>query len=502
MSILVILAAVLVGVGKLLMPYSDRYQHRLEAWLSDEFGRPVVLESFEGEWSAFGPRLTLQGMSLLPPEGGDPGESGEIAIESAALDIKPLNALIPGRPLYNFRIIGADLQLLLKADGRMELSGFGVSGRGMGGSSSGLKELAKVGEVILQDSSLEYVDEKHDIHLRFSSIAGRLLMDGDEFSTEIQASLYDARSELVYGEVEATLLFVLDKEQKLARVAWQASARELMLAALQGKLPANPFLPLTGWLNTELWGGWSEREGLRIQGVSDLKDARLVSNHQDLAIDRVNMRFNWHFREKGRWRLDIADFLFEDDKESWTAPNISLARNIPQDMGLWISADRLPLGFSLDVTRDIMSIYETQWPASLPRAISGQVDNLELILNKSWQIEFARGSVSELSISESGRWPGLQGLDAVIALQHGSGSIALTGSEVLLDWPRMFRERLHFTMPACHLDLAWGEQWQAGFDDCSLENEDFAITGRGVIASNEDRCVEPWNDQGFGLLLA
>jgi uncharacterized protein YhdP len=56
-SILVILAAVVVGVGKLLMPYSERYQPRLEAWLSEEFGRPVVVESFEGRWTAFGPRL-------------------------------------------------------------------------------------------------------------------------------------------------------------------------------------------------------------------------------------------------------------------------------------------------------------------------------------------------------------------------------------------------------------------------------------------------------------
>ncbi|MEE8496679.1 MAG: YhdP family protein [Xanthomonadales bacterium] len=486
-SILIILAAVLVGVGKLLMPYSDRYQPRLEAWLSEEFGRPVVLESFAGEWNAFGPRLTLQGMRLLPSTGSDPGESGVIVIESAALDIKPLNALIPGRPLYNFRVIGADLQLLHKTDGRLELSGFGVSGRGSGGSSTGLQELAKVGEVILQDSSLEYVDEKHDIHLRFSSINGRLNMDGDEFSIEIQASLYDARSELVYGEVEATLLFALDKDQKLAKATWQTSARELMLAALQAKLPANPFLPLTGWLNAELWGDWSQSEGLRIQGVTDLKDARLVSKHQDLAIDHLNMRFNWHYREKGRWRLDIADFLFEGNKESWTAPNISLARNIPQDVGLWISADQLPLGFSLGVTRDIMSIYATQWPALLPEDITGWVDDLELILNKSWQIELVRGSVSEVGASASDRWPGLQGLDVVIALQHGSGSIVLTGSDVLLDWPRMFRERLQFTIPTCHVDFRWGGQWQARLDDCSLENEDFAMTGRGVIGSNEGK---------------
>jgi len=45
-SILVVLAAVTMGVGKLLMPYSDRYQPRLEAWLSEEFGQPVVLDFY------------------------------------------------------------------------------------------------------------------------------------------------------------------------------------------------------------------------------------------------------------------------------------------------------------------------------------------------------------------------------------------------------------------------------------------------------------------------
>jgi len=197
MSIVIILAAVTVGVGKLLMPYSDRYQPRLEAWLSEEFGRPVKLESFDGDWKAFGPRLSLQGMTLLPRVGAEPGESGEVAIESAALDIKPLNALIPGRPLYNFRVIGADFQLLRTADGRFELSGFGVSDMGPDGNSSALGELAKVGEVILQDSSLEYSDDIHGIHIEFVSIQGRLHIYGDELSTEVQASLYDTRSDLV-----------------------------------------------------------------------------------------------------------------------------------------------------------------------------------------------------------------------------------------------------------------------------------------------------------------
>ena len=124
-SIVVIVAAVLVGIGKLLMPYSDRYQPRLEAWLSEEFGRPVVLDSFDGEWLTFGPRLTLRGMRLLSPGEDATALEGsaevDVVIDSAALDIRPLNLLLPGQPLYNFRVIGADFRVQRTEEGELRV---------------------------------------------------------------------------------------------------------------------------------------------------------------------------------------------------------------------------------------------------------------------------------------------------------------------------------------------------------------------------------------------
>lgn len=484
LSIVIILAAVTVGIGKLLMPYSDRYQPQLEAWLSEEFGRPVELDGFAGDWKAFGPRLTLNGMTLLPKADATPLDEGVVALESAALDIKPLNLLIPGRPLYNFRVIGADFQLMRKADGQFELSGFGVSGRGAE-RSSGLRELARVGEVILQDSSLGYTDEIHGISVEMDSINGRLHMDGDELSTEVQARLYDSRGELVYGEVEATLKLKWGKDQKLVVAEWQASARELMLAAFQGKLPANPFLPLAGWLNAELWGGWSRQDGHRISGATDLQDARLVNEYQDLLLEHVNMRFIWNHRGRGRWRVDIADLLFDDGVESWLAPNIAMARNLEENLGLWISADRLPLGVPLNLARDVMSVYGTPWPRFLPQHADGRVDDLELMLNSSWRLTLARGSVRNASVFDWDRWPDVQGLDGEISLQADSGIISLSAPGLKLNWARMFRDQLVFNMPACELELRWGKPWQLGISNCSLENKDVAVHGELFITGNE-----------------
>ena len=490
-SILVILAAVLMGIGKLLTPYSDRYQPQLEAWLSQEFGQPVVLDSFAGEWTAFGPRLSLRGMKLLPGAADAAGEprplEADVAIESAALEIRPLNLLLPGFPLYHFRVVGADFELLRNAEGQLRLSGFGVSRREGQREGSALRELARVGEVVLEDSSLVYRDELYGIRLDLRDIRGRLNLKGNDLASEIRASLFDERSALVTGEVEATILLSLGADQQVTGARWQGTARELMLAAFQGRLPPNPFLPLTGWFNAELWGDWTPAEGHQVRGATDLTDARLVNEYQDLWLERVNTRFRWHFRDPRHWELHLADFLYDDGDQAWTAPAVSLARDTADGLGLWISADWLPLGVPLRLTRDVMSLYGTPWPTFLPGAAAGSVSGFDLVLDTAWRIELAQGEVQEGGVMEWGRWPNLQGLNGRVELGRNTGRLWLDGDNVGIDWPRMFRSPVSVAVSACRLDFEWGQRWQVGVSQCALENADLAAHGEAVISGNEGR---------------
>ena len=243
LTILTVLAAVLVGIGKLLMPYSDYYQPKLEEWLTKVFNQPVRLESFDGEWKAFGPRISLQGVTFKAN-----GTRPEIAIQHAALDIKPLNALIPGRPLYSFRIIGADLSLERTEDGRYVLSGLGVSNRNSGRNSNPqLRNVALNGEVRLEDSSLSFDDTEREIHLILTNVNGRLKMDGQRLAAEIQARASDRDRRRVIGDLEATVQVELDAEQHLAAARWHVKTGEMMLAELVRQLPHHPLLPVSGW---------------------------------------------------------------------------------------------------------------------------------------------------------------------------------------------------------------------------------------------------------------
>lgn len=498
-SIIVILAAVIVGAGKLMMPYSERYQPELEAWLSQEFGQPVEIESFGGDWGAFGPSLQLRGMRLLPVNtAGQEETQADAVIESAALDIKPWNALIPGFPLYNFRVIGAHLELVRNRQGEYHLSGFGVSNRG-GAESTALGDLARVGEVVLQDSELLYIDERFDLRLGITNLNGRLMLEGNEFSAEANARLFDSRSELHFGDIEGTLLLSLDESQKMQEASWQGSIRKVMLAAFQGKVPSTPFLPLTGLVDSDLWGEWSREQGHRVSGMTVLTDALLSNEYQDFHLEQLDYKFQWRFKALKDWNLHLADFHFDDGVNEWTTPRLSMARNTSRNLGLWISADKLPLGVPLNLTRDVMSVYETRWPEALPGKMDGQVSELDLVLNADWGLRMVRGEIRNASVSEWSRGPGLAGLNGRVSLDEGSGAIDLDSVNLTVDWPEMFRDPLELTLPTCHIDLNLGARWQAALEHCGILNDDIEIEGEMVISSNTGK---PAVDANFAVLRA
>ena len=485
LTLLTVLAAVIVGIGKLLMPYSAHYQPELEAWLTKAFNQPVKVESFSGEWKAFGPRIRLQGVTLMPE-----GMQSEIAINRAALDIKPLNALIPGRPLYSFRIIGADLSLERTSDGRYVLSGLGVSNTRPGkNSKSGLRDVALNGEVRLQDISLSFDDPEREIHLVLSNVNGRLKMDGRRLAAEIQARLTDRDKRRVVGDLDAIVNVTLDSEQHLAEARWHVKTGELMLAELVRQLPAHPLVPVSGRLNAEVWGQWQLGSPQQMAGVLDLRDAQLSSQTGPLIIDHLNSRFNFQFTQRKNWRMDLSGLTVGYAGEEWQSERFSLARNLPQNLGLWISADYLELEYPLQLTQRIIATYNTSWPPAIPKRAQGAVSDFDLILDAKWQVKKINGQLENGHFWGWDKGPDIEGIHAQIAVGDGVGNIGFNGQSVKLDWLSVFRRPVIVAMTDCRLEVLWTAKtnWQFDLNYCRAENDDISVVGRVRMESGEGK---------------
>jgi len=485
LTLLTLLAAVVVGIGKLLMPYSAQYQPELEAWLSKAFNQPVKVESFTGEWKAFGPRISLQGVTLMPD-----GMQSEIAINQAALDIKPLNALIPGRPLYSFRIIGADLALERRSDGRYVLSGLGVSNSTSGRNSNpGLRDVALNGEVRLQDISLSFDDPERQIHIVLSNVNGRLKMDGKRMAAEIQARVTDKDRRRVVGDLDAIVQIKLDKDQQIEEASWHVKTGELLLAELVRQLPHHPLIPVSGRLNAELWGEWQKDQPQQMQGVLDLREAQLSSQMGPLLIDHLNSRFNFEFSHPKNWRMDLSDLTVEYAGTEWQSPRFSLARNLPENLGLWVSADYVELDYPLQLTQRILATYNTVWPDALPLRAQGRVSDFDLVLGAKWQLLKASGKLEDGRFWGWNKGPDIEGINALVDLGAGDGTISFGGPAVKLDWLSIFRRPILLAINDCHLEVLWKQKssWQIDLNYCQFENDDLSASARLRMASSEGK---------------
>ncbi|HVH34171.1 MAG TPA: YhdP family protein [Tahibacter sp.] len=149
LACLIILAAVLVGLARLLLPQVGLHKARVERFLSEQLQRPVSIDQVQGFWGDGGPLLRLDGVHVaasdvrLPP----------LVIPQAEIGLDLGAWLGRNRHWSEFRIRGLDLRLERGADGRWQ-----VSGLAGGDAEAGDNPLLSLGGVVLRDARVHVVD--------------------------------------------------------------------------------------------------------------------------------------------------------------------------------------------------------------------------------------------------------------------------------------------------------------------------------------------------------
>lgn len=147
---LLIAAAALVVIVRLLLPEISAQRTQIENWISTTVGRPASVDTIEASWYGWSPRISVNGITFRDSA----GSRELVRFDRAAIDIAPLASLLAGalRP-RSLVVGGVELTLLRDREGRFSVAGMPPP------KSPILKWLLQQDNFAVTDADLTIIDE-------------------------------------------------------------------------------------------------------------------------------------------------------------------------------------------------------------------------------------------------------------------------------------------------------------------------------------------------------
>ncbi|NOY62286.1 MAG: hypothetical protein GXP10_03865, partial [Gammaproteobacteria bacterium] len=482
---MLVLIAIVISVGRLMLPEVGQYRADIEQLLGDVLERPIRIGAVDAQWTGLKPRLRLQRVSVLD------SSSGQTLLHftevRASLDL--LSSLLQLRPvLGDMTAVVDNLTIERRASGEITFAGFS------GSAPDSELERAKITRQALQWLlSMERIDvdlsrliwrdrQLNNKPLVFDSL--RLQLRNGDQRHQLNAAI------LLPSHIGEGLTIAFDMKGDIEE-AWSATLY------VEGK-----GIQLTQWmrdqgLNTvRLHGGhadlrsWSEWQNGTLQSVtgelsaSHVKLLRSAARQTKVAapldIHALFGQFIWQ-RETQGWRLDVDRFVLNLGGRTWPASRLAIAyHEAEQTRTFTAQSDFLRL-------EDIDALISAC--SALPDELQEALQNLQPRgdLRQSYaQVSTPEGQPSSYLIATRGEdlairpWrsvPGISGVDGLVTLNETRGAIDLHTTGLRYDSRGIFREPL--MMDHVNGRLTW-QRSSDGLhivgDALRLNNSDIEVT--------------------------
>lgn len=402
-AVLIIATAVVVGVGRLLIPYADEMRPWLEAELSKRLDQPVSITRIEARWPRLTPQITMKGLVAGPPD------RPLVEVDRARLELHLPDLLRADHNPLRLVVLGLDLVLVEDAAGRWGLrleQGGQLSRNGAGGEML-------AGDLLVRD-----------VRVRVSPQTGPrldLVISEGEFRRRGEHSGLVARAHLAAApDAELSLALVgRQLDGHLQSLTGRVDLRHLGLQApgLESLLPDFLRVP-PDRVDAHLEFDWDADGG----GAADL-DLALAGDDgfqadATVRLERRDRRIDVRLTSLNHAGRNVArDIVIAQRDERWAAsiPQLALS-DVHALLGRWLGGWQ-------------------HWP----EALSGRVENLALLYQHPASLHRLSGSVAGLLVDLPGDRLRLAGLDLELGVAGDRAELSLSGSPVI-DWPAKMRQ--------------------------------------------------------------
>jgi uncharacterized protein (TIGR02099 family) len=478
---LVILAAIGIGAFRIVVAELPSYQGQVRDWARDVLGLSVSFSRLDARWGLRGPEISFYDASVARPD-----EETEPMISAAevTLGLSPM-ALILERRLAVDRLVldGTQLTLERGVDGELRLQGAPAAGEA--NADLRIEDLPSV-EVIVSDSTINYVDRARDLAWTFSGV--RIRLERSEERVLLQAR--GTPPEALGGQIDISVERALEIGNDGAEARWLVVAElgDLDLATLAAAFPDTSGVPTEGSGDLSLWletTGSLVRQATAQVEIQNLRldgDDAAMPTYDDLAVTA-----EW-VREDTGWQLTLTDLALSRDSRRWPEL-VNLALKVTAANGELSAIDLQSNFLRLEDLGPLIAALPNDaavamWQSYRP---SGDVADLSLRLARTGDgLDYAVAADFErVGVAAHADLPGIIGVSGTLRADSRSGRLVLATRDAELDWPSMVRERLEIG------ELSGIMVWRQGRNGTRFVSDNLILNNRDVRTRSSLEVILP-----------
>ncbi len=411
-SALTIVVAILISVVRLMLPHIDQQRASIEVWLSDITNRPVSIGEVSASWRGWAPAIDATDLILLAAD-----HKGELArFDYAKIEISPFVSLWRQHLVPRSLLVGG-MQIALERDinGQISIAGLPPSRWPVA------EWLLEQRNFTLRDADITFTDALRDaVPRRFSDVTVSISHSSKQQLIAGSLRRHDKRDE--------NYVFELRAKGNVLSSQWDG---DLFIHIRNAEV--GPSLALAGWqnnridagqVNAKIWTRWEAAKLLRAAvdiDVLGLKRAGLAPS----SINAINAS-GIAIRHRDGWSFDFDHLRIQasDAPASESTASIRWRKVNEQPSLVAFRAEKLDLADAISLARG--SIDESLFVDLADLDPHANIDEMVgAIVHERGRISryFLEASVDDLSLRESQRTPGIDGLDFKIRTNSNGGIV-------------------------------------------------------------------------------
>lgn len=495
LAVVVILAAVLVGLARLALVQVPEYRDQIETWAGEVLGWPVEIGAMDARLGLRGPELRFTDARILTRDRERTmvlADNGSMRFDSMAL---LRGRLRPGAVSLG----GVALRIERSSAGRWRL--LGEEGPLLGERRPGsadqadlprLEELP-VGRLQLEDLRVEFEDLRRDVgpwDFRIDELDLRL--GGGQLDLSASGMLPEA-----LGRDLALAVIITGQDERGRPSDWSAgvsfAALDMQVLGEVVKRPRS--LPASGILTGSVSVEANDAALVRLAGDVQAHEVRLPDPPQgerpavDAIFEHLGADFEWA-RTKGGWQARVTDVDVQRAGRRWTSPVVEgTFESDEHERRIEVRADLVDLEDLASAAPWLPPDARARVEQLAPRGVVHELEfHLDLPADETLSPDvYVAARVENLALEPGARTPGVRNVSGVIAgdLFGGSATIDTRDGAVALPW--LFRAPL--ALATADVSLEWTRDEQAirlQVPRFALDNDDAAISGSATLTIPAD----------------